>query len=153
MSEEEALDRGLDPTVNHIEELLTNVSVLVRNSGRMLMAEHGVTPPQFHALLLLRELGETRMGELCERMYLACSTLTDLVTRLERRGYVERRRDRNDRRVTKVRILEAGEAIIDKVLEARRRYLAWVLEPLSHEQRGRIRSVLEELWLTMTREA
>lgn len=136
--------------VKDIEELLRNVSTLVRNHGRLIMADYGVTPPQFHALLCLKDAGDLSMGELCEEMYLACSTMTDLISRLERRGLVERYRDPGDRRVTRVRLRPEGMAVIDHVIQARQQYLAGVLEHLSPEEKDSVRSSLEKIWVAMT---
>ena len=61
-------------------------------------------------------------------MYLACSTATDLVDRMERNGLVSRVRDTKDRRVIRVRVLEKGNQMVDEVMTARINYLEGVLK-------------------------
>lgn len=79
--------------VVEIEQLLRKVAGVVRRRGRMLLEKYSVTPPQFDALMILKNEGELTIGDLSNRLYLAYSTTTDLVDRLERLGYVARRRD------------------------------------------------------------
>lgn len=108
----------------------------------MLLEKYSVTPPQFDALMILKNEGELTIGDLSNRLYLAYSTTTDLVDRLERLGYVARRRDESDRRVVRVVMQPAGWDIIERVLDARRAYLASILEPLSEDEKREILRVL-----------
>ncbi len=71
------------------------------------------------------------IGELSNKMYLACSTTTDLIDRMESNQLVERVRDTNDRRVVRIQLKEKGQNIILEVLEARREYLSSVLSNFS----------------------
>jgi DNA-binding MarR family transcriptional regulator len=52
------------------------------------------------------------LGNLSERMGLSSSTITGLVDRLERDGYVRRRRDSGDRRVVRVFLTNEGKQIV-----------------------------------------
>lgn len=128
--------------VVEIEQLLRKVAGVVRRRGRMLLEKYSVTPPQFDALMILKNEGELTIGDLSNRLYLAYSTTTDLVDRLERLGYVARRRDESDRRVVRVVMQPAGWDIIERVLDARRAYLASILEPLSEDEKREILRVL-----------
>ncbi|CAB3391851.1 MarR family winged helix-turn-helix transcriptional regulator [Kyrpidia spormannii] len=113
--------------VSEIEEELRFISRIVRQKGREIHVNFQITPPQFEALMLIRDHGVLTMGELSSKMFLAYSTTTDLVDRLERHGLVERLRDPIDRRVVRLRVLDRGLAMIEQVLEARRDYLRGVL--------------------------
>ncbi len=137
--------------VVEIEELLRAVSTILKKRGRDILSNFEATPPQMSALLVLQESGNLTMGELCQRMYLACSTATDLIDRMERNQLIERVRDTTDRRVIRLRILPKGHTIIEQVLEARRTYLANILAELdSNEKEQMIRS-LEQLYSLMNR--
>jgi DNA-binding MarR family transcriptional regulator len=69
------------------------------------------------------EEGELRMSELAEEVVISRSGLTRLVERLERRGFVERRRGDRDPRRTFVRITPAG---FEKLAEATPTHLGGV---------------------------
>lgn len=67
-------------------------------------------------------------------MFLACSTTTDLVDRMEKNELVVRVKDPNDRRVVRIHLLDEGERIIDEVIKKRQLYLQEVLKDFSGEE-------------------
>lgn len=140
-----------DRQVAEIEELLRSVATILRKRGRDILADFDITPPQLDALLVLREHGELTMGELCQKMFLACSTATDLIDRMERNQLIERVRDTSDRRVIRLRILPKGHAIIGEVLAARRAYLGRILAEVGAEDKEQLIRTLGLLNQLMTR--
>jgi len=141
-----------DSTVEGIEALLRSIALVLKKRGRDILAAFDVTPPQFEALLTLREFGALTMGELCQKLYLACSTATDLVDRMERNGLIQRERDHLDRRVIRLRVMEKGDQVMDQVLRARLKYLSAVMEGMSPEQRSALAETLQELQRRMATE-
>jgi DNA-binding MarR family transcriptional regulator len=142
----------VDRHVAEIEELLRNAGTMLKKRGRDILSNFDITPPQLDALLVLREYGELTMGELCGKMFLACSTATDLIDRMERNGLIERVRDTADRRVIRLRVLSKGSTVIDEVLLARRGYLAAILSELDVADKERLIQSLEQLNFLMTQE-
>lgn len=136
----------LQEDVERFERLLRRISHVVYTKGREILADFGITSPQFDALLFLHRDGDMPMGALCDRMSLACSTVTDLVSRMEKGGFVIRERDQNDRRVIKVRLLPRGEEMVHKVMASRIRYLTDILADLPAEERAKAIAVLEEIY-------
>lgn len=128
-----------------IEQRLRQIAGIVRRRGRMLVEKYGITPPQLDALIILNKDGELTIGDLSCRLYLAYSTTTDLVDRLERAGFVARYRDTEDRRVVRVRLQEYGATMIEDLLDARRAYLADVLESVDKDEKRRVLEVLDML--------
>ena len=132
-----------------IEHLLREMSVLIKRKGRDILNHFPITPPQFTALLWLNQEGDLTIGELSQKMYLACSTMTDLIDRMEKNGVVVRVRDERDRRVVRVRMLERGKTIIRDVMKARQEYLAGILSTFSPEEVELIRKHLSKLYERM----
>lgn len=120
--------------VDELDRLLRTVSSIIKRRGRDILADFDITPPQFNALLILRNNGNLTIGELGEKMYLACSTATDLIDRMERNCLVERVRDQNDRRVIRLHVKQKGTEMVEAVMSARLRYLSGVLEQISAEE-------------------
>jgi DNA-binding MarR family transcriptional regulator len=143
---------SVDRHVVEIEDLLRNVSTMLKKRGRDIISRFEITPPQLDALLVLREYGDLTMGELCQKMFLACSTATDLIDRMERNGLIERVRDTADRRVIRLKVLLKGTKVIDDVLDARRNYLATILTEIDVADKDRLILALEQLNYLMTRE-
>src|SRR5579875_3645305 len=120
--------------VAKIEKDLRYISGIIKQKGRELLNDYKITPPQFVALQWLFEEGDMTIGELSNKMYLACSTTTDLVDRMEKNLLVERVKDPHDRRVVQIHLLEEGKRIIDEVIKKRQGYLTEVLKDFSIEE-------------------
>jgi len=104
-------------TVAAIEKDLRYISGIIKQKGREILNNYGITPPQFVAMQWLFEEGDMTIGELSNKMYLAFSTTTDLIDRLEKNRLVKRTKDEKDRRVVRVHLLEEGVRIIDEVIK------------------------------------
>jgi DNA-binding MarR family transcriptional regulator len=120
--------------VASIEKELRYISGIIKQKGREMLSNYKITPPQFVALQWLFEDGDMTIGELSNKMYLACSTTTDLVDRMEKNLLVERVKDPNDRRVVRIHLLEEGERIIEEVIKKRQAYLEGILVNFSTEE-------------------
>jgi DNA-binding MarR family transcriptional regulator len=67
-------------------------------------------------------------------MYLACSTTTDLIDRMEKNRLVIRGKDPKDRRVVQIHLLKEGERIIEEVIHKRQNYLKDMLVNFEEEE-------------------
>jgi MarR family transcriptional regulator, organic hydroperoxide resistance regulator len=120
--------------VASIEKDLRYISGIIKQKGREMLSNYKITPPQFVALQWLFEDGDMTIGELSNKMYLACSTTTDLVDRMEKNMLVERVKEPNDRRVVRIHLLKEGERIIEEVIKKRQAYLEAILVNFSLEE-------------------
>lgn len=139
------MPEAFDDMVVTVERLLRRVAFIVKRRGRDILADFGITYPQFNALLVLRDKPDMTMGELCEKLLLACSTATDLIDRMEKNGFLVRNRDAEDRRVIRLAVSEKGKQVITEVLVARRRYVASMLEKLPEDEQTRLAQSLDRL--------
>jgi MarR family transcriptional regulator, organic hydroperoxide resistance regulator len=131
--------------VANIEKELRYISGIVKEKGRQILSNYTITPPQFVALQWLFEDGDMTIGELSSKMFLACSTTTDLVDRMEKNILLMRVKDSNDRRVVRIHLLEEGERIIEEVIKKRQAYLKDVLKNFSMEEIEFLESNLTKL--------
>ena len=120
-------------SVAQIEKDLRYISGILKQKGREILSDYGITPPQFLALQWLYEEGDMTIGELSARMYLAFSTTTDLIDRMEKTSLVKRIKNDQDRRVVQIHLLEEGERLVSQVLEKRKIYLQRLLKDYSSE--------------------
>ncbi len=141
-----------ESTVEEIDYLLRHTSYIVRRRGRDILSDFDITPPQFNALVTLIRHGDLTMGALCRRLYLASSTVTDLIDRMERDDLVERVRDDKDRRVIRLHVKPKGHQLLKKVMAARLRYLNKILDSLSDQQQEVLLSSLHRLYELMTKQ-
>ncbi|MCE5196006.1 MAG: MarR family transcriptional regulator [Negativicutes bacterium] len=138
-------EREFTETVGELEWLLRHVSNVIRIQGREILADFNITPPQLTALQVLQKNGTITIGELGEKMYLAYSTATDLIDRMERNELVQRIRDVDDRRVVRLQILPKGEKLVDEVIYRRKEYLAGILVSVSEEDQLHLLNSLKRL--------
>ena len=120
--------------VADLEKSLRYISGIIKQKGREILSNYTITPPQFVALQWLFEAGDMTIGDLSNKMFLACSTTTDLVDRMEKSHLVMRVKDPNDRRVVRIHLLEEGERIIEEVILKRQDYLSKVLKDFSKDE-------------------
>jgi DNA-binding MarR family transcriptional regulator len=125
------------------------VSGVIKQKGRGILKEVDITPPQFVALQWLGEDGDLTIGELSAKMYLACSTTTDLVDRMEKTKLCQRVKDKNDRRVVRIHLLEKGTELIEKVIKKRQNYLETIFQSYSKEEIDQLDRSLQLLYQEM----
>lgn len=75
---------------------------------RELLAEHGLSYPQYIALMTIGEHGPVTVGRLGELMHLDSGTLSPLLKRMEGAGLVGRARDPEDERRVVVSLTPVG---------------------------------------------
>jgi MarR family transcriptional regulator, organic hydroperoxide resistance regulator len=137
--------RASNETVANIEKDLRYISGIIKQKGREILSNYKITPPQFIALQWLFEEGDMTIGELSNKMFLAFSTTTDLVDRMEKNNLVLRSKDPHDRRVVRIHLLDEGGRIIDEVIKKRQVYLEEVLTNFSTDEIQLLHSSLMKL--------
>lgn len=85
-----------------ISFLLGKAYQQVQQAAKQRLGVHGVTPTQYALLRVLWERDGQTGAELGERLLLDSATITGLLDRLERAEMIERRADRQDRRVNRI---------------------------------------------------
>lgn len=129
----------------HLDSLLQRISNSTHKQKSFFAEEIGISRQQFDVLCIIYEKGQVTMGELCKDISSACSTATDLADKLEKAGYVERIREKRDRRVVRLNILVKGEKLVKTVIERRAGALSQILEAFDREDRMSMISCLETL--------
>ncbi|TAA68161.1 MarR family winged helix-turn-helix transcriptional regulator [Planococcus salinarum] len=135
--------------VAFMEKELRYISGIIKQKGREILNSYTITPPQFIALQWLFEHGDMTIGDLSNKMFLAFSTTTDLVDRMEKNELVVRIREEQDRRVVRIKLLKEGERIIEEVIQKRQEYLQNVLTEFSEEEVEQFSFLLEKLHTNM----
>ncbi len=139
-------------TSQHLEdELCELMMAMIRRQRRR---EFGLSRSRLTARerLALDELGQhgaMTMGELSKACHTTASTLTTVVDRLVRKGYVTRSHPENNRKQVVVTISEDGQRLLD---EHRNEHLAEVREilaPLSPAEQQVLVSVYRRLAATL----
>ena len=109
-------------------------SMLLRLSAP-LKQQHGLTVPQYEALLTLWECPQRSLpaSELAKHLLYSSGSASHLISRLEERGLVERETRDEDARVVRVRLTGEGEALISAATDAHVEQLKAEFEPLIND--------------------
>lgn len=90
---------------------LYSASLAMTKLYKPLLDPHGLTYPQYLAMLVLWESEGITVSQLGERLMLDSGTLTPLLKRLEAAGLVQRLRDAADERRVLLQLTRAGRAL------------------------------------------
>jgi MarR family transcriptional regulator, organic hydroperoxide resistance regulator len=128
--------------LSEAEEVATSVQALRRLLFRSFdadIAESGLTVPQMNALEELSKDDGLSLKELSGRMGLSHSTVSGIVDRLERRGFVGRTPDPKDRRYSRILLSEEVKDYVREEVPSRRLGpILKALELASAEEREQI---------------
>jgi len=75
-----------------------------------------LTPQEMHTIALIGKMGRPKMSELARRGHVTLGTMTVMVSKLVKKGYVNRSREAGDRRVVRVSLTARGRKV-DKLHE------------------------------------
>jgi len=109
------------------------------------LKEFGLTGTQYNALRILRGAGSDGLpcSEVGERMITRDPDITRLLDRLQKRGLVERTRDKNDRRVVFGKITAAGLKLLREMDGPIEKYGREMLRHVGQEKLQQLIGLLE----------
>jgi DNA-binding MarR family transcriptional regulator len=111
--------------------------------------EHGkpyvITPPQWGALSLLLVHDGMTIGTMSQKRGVDAPAATGIITRLEQNGLVERRHDREDRRVVKVYLTDEGRDISHALASSVEHFEQSLKHGFSESQLDRLLAQLQQL--------
>ncbi len=114
-----------------------------------ILAEEGlekhIRPGMGHILFTLFEQDDLSIKEIAARSQLACSTLTGLLERMAKAGLIERRRDEQDGRVTRVRLTELARSLEPRCRTVVRRLNDMLREGLGDASVGEAKRLLQRM--------
>src|SRR5919202_550611 len=125
-------------------EIASRLRLSATRLARRLRQESGagLSPSQQSALAVISNHGPLTLGALAEHERVAPPSITKVVSKLESDGLVTRSPDPDDRRVCRVTISAAGEALLE---ESRRRKTAWLTERITELDADRQRRLADAL--------
>ncbi len=109
-------------------------------------AQFDMTEAQYNILIVLKIEGRSLTQiELGERVVSSRPNVTVLLDRLEGKGYVERRRVENDRRIYQVHLTKKGSKAVDKAEKAYVEKVEMLMAVLNQSECQGISMALEKL--------
>mgnify|MGYP005847298683 CR=1 FL=1 len=119
---------------------------LIYKELRERLFDTDLTLPQLDMLI---QLGRVQDGlpvvELSRRMLVTAGNVTGIVDRLEEKGLVIRVRQREDRRVTKVKLTDEGWKLLKEMIPRHEEDIDEIFSVLSREELLELRALLDKL--------
>lgn len=101
-----------DTVTNDVLIAIRKITQSISLNSKSLVKRVGLTGPQLLILQAIHSAGEVPVGQVAKTICLSQATATGILERLEKRGYVTRRRSNSDRRRVLVQITEAGAEVL-----------------------------------------
>ena len=104
-----------------------------------------LTIAQIGLLFAVHQQDRLSVGEIARELHTRPATVTGLVDRLDRAGYLSREVDDVDRRVVRVSLTEPGRRVLEEILTEGRAYLNRAFDVLGEARVAALADLLAEL--------
>ncbi|MDD5168745.1 MAG: MarR family transcriptional regulator [Syntrophales bacterium] len=131
--------------VSQIIDNIRRVFQVVNEKSKKAKRETGLTGPQLWAIKVIGETSPIRVSDLAQKMYIHPATAVGILNRLEAADLIKRIRTNDDRRVVRVELTDAGNALVTKAPQVAQGLLVAGLEELQVKTLREIAVSLEEL--------
>jgi len=122
------------------------VGSLVENTIGAVCRRYGLSHAGLNALAVIEGEGQPMLtGEVAARMHITSGTVTSLLDNLERKQYVVRSSDRDDRRRVLVDITPAAQALLDDVLPAIQQVARQLIDRIGPQRQKVLLDILDEI--------
>lgn len=114
MTTEDSDPEPLPPVAESLPVRLMRAREAVMARIRPVLRVHGVTEQQWRVLCTVRDLRETEITVLADRVFLLAPSLSRILRDLEARGLILRRPSTQDQRRALVSVTPEGESLIEE---------------------------------------
>ncbi|KIL45876.1 MarR family winged helix-turn-helix transcriptional regulator [Jeotgalibacillus soli] len=111
--------------------------------------EQGLNPTEFAVLELLYHKGKQPLQKIGGKILLASGSITYVVDKLEKKGYIRRVASPNDRRVTYAETTEAGDTFMSNIFPIHEEKIHELMTVLTSEEQEQTIELLKKLGLSI----
>lgn len=104
-----------------------------------------LTPPQFAALAMLHEHGDTSQNQLGQMVAMDAATIKGVIDRLKTRGFLTVEKDASDKRRLTVRITPEGDQAVRELVSLAKEITQETLAPLSTREAETLLRLLSKI--------
>ena len=137
--------RALDDVLFVVGRVYFNYVGVVERVLKDKKIDHLIAPGMGQILFALFEKDDRIIKEIAERVGLSQSTLTGLLTRMEKSGLIDRKRDAVDGRAVRVRLTTLGRSLEDRCWSVLEEMRSLVRKALSDDETATLRDGLNKL--------
>ena len=130
---------------DYLPALLAQASQLISSEFHRVARQHGFSISEWRVMASLAGSEAISIGQLAQITVTKQPTVTRLLDRMEARGQIERLPHDSDRRVTLVRITDAGTKAVEHLMELAREHELRVLEPFGLQRAEELKRTLRHI--------
>ena len=116
----------------------------LRRCGHLLYHKFNLNGSQMHILLVLRDAPMTQK-QLTDRLRIQPGSLSEILNKVERAGWVEKRRSMTDRRNFELMLTPAGREAADRFEKHQSEQADLLMQPFNGEQKQQLAALLDQL--------
>ena len=130
---------------DYLPALLAQASLLISSEFHVVARQHGFSVSEWRVMASLAGGASVSIGQLAQVTVTKQPTVTRLLDRMEAKGQVERLPHDSDRRITLVRITQAGADKVKQLMDLAREHERRVLEPFGLERAEVLKDTLRQM--------
>lgn len=137
---------GFNHPKKRMLHIIRRIHDKMEKDGNAMLKEYDLTLVQGHVLgFLLAKGGKSPLKELEKALNVAQSTSAGIVSRLEKRGYIQHMADETDKRIKIVAITKSGLEAMHDIGETMKTLESQIISPLSEEERETFANLLMKI--------
>lgn len=138
------------PEPQHLDYLLAQVSRLHHHRAHELLDKIGLFRGQPRVIDLLTEQDGLTHRELAEQLEVTPATVTKMIQRMEKAGFLQRKADANDQRVSRVCLTKAGRIVHSNLQAFQQQMDSDSFHGFSEEEKAVMRGFLQRVRENLT---
>ena len=124
---------------------IMRASNLLVDDLKKTLKNYPINATEFSVMEFLYSKGEKSIQEIRDRILLASGSATYVVDNLERKEYVRRIVNQNDRRVTYIKLTEAGKDLINDIFPMYKKNTKNIFNDLTNEELIILKEILKKI--------
>ncbi|MFA5596171.1 MAG: MarR family transcriptional regulator [Pusillimonas sp.] len=125
--------------------LLNRVGVKMGELFSVRLAELDLTLPMYRVMAVLRQEGAQSLGDLGAMVTVEVSTLSRLITTMQRKGLVVRVRPEHNARMVSITLAPAGEELVEKLMPLAAHFESVATQSFTDEQIAWLKQALVQI--------
>ncbi|WP_210469564.1 MarR family winged helix-turn-helix transcriptional regulator [Sporosarcina sp. 6E9] len=129
--------------------VLSRSCKVILEEAHQLIDQYGLNPTEFGVLELLYHRGRQPIQKIGQKILLRSGSMTYVVDKLEKRGFLKRVFCSEDKRVTYISITEAGIELIESIFPEHAKNIESLMGGLTAEEQNTAIDLLKKLGLSV----
>ena len=124
---------------------IMRASNLLVDDLKKTLKKYPINATEFSVMEFLYSKGEKSIQEIRDRILLASGSATYVIDNLEKKGYVNRIVNQNDRRVAYIKLTEAGKDLINDIFPTHKKNTKKIFNDLTNEELITLKEILKKI--------